>query len=160
MTELNLYLPDTAATFRLGHCLAQLSPMPPVIALDGDLGAGKTHLSQGLATALAISERLTSPTFTLVNEYETPAGVPLFHFDWYRLGSVDELYDLGWEDYLATPGSLCLVEWATRFPEALPVDTLFVNLAHQRPGRTAHLRIPEAYAMLGTLIAQEFPSDG
>ncbi len=159
MIELNLYLPDTAATLRLGYCLAQLSPLPSVIALDGDLGAGKTHLSQGLAVALGIAERLTSPTFTLVNEYEVPSGISLFHFDWYRLGSLDELYDLGWEDYLATP-SLCLVEWASRFPDALPTDTLHIHLAHQRPGRTARLLIPDAYVMLGALIAQEFPSDG
>jgi tRNA threonylcarbamoyladenosine biosynthesis protein TsaE len=158
MIEANIYLPNTAATLRLGACLSA-KPLPPVIALDGDLGAGKTHLAQGLAAALGLSERLTSPTFTLVNVYEAPP-LTLFHFDWYRLGSLDELYDLGWDDYLATPHSLCLVEWAARFPQALPAETLSLHLAHERPGRRAHLRIPEAYAMLGTLIAQEFALDG
>ncbi len=81
-----------------------------IITLDGDLGAGKTAFVRGLARGLEIDDRVVSPTFTIVNEY-THGRIPLFHFDVYRLGSADELYDIGWEDYLLR-GGIIVVEWA------------------------------------------------
>lgn len=81
-----------------------------IITLDGDLGAGKTAFVRGLARGLGIDDRVVSPTFTIVNEY-THGRIPLFHFDVYRLGSADELYDIGWEDYLSR-GGIIVVEWA------------------------------------------------
>jgi len=87
---------------------ASLSP-GTVIAMRGDLGAGKTAFVRGLARGLGITSRVTSPTFAIVNEYE--GRLPLFHFDLYRLSSPDELYDLGWDDYLAR-GGVCAVEWS------------------------------------------------
>ena len=81
-----------------------------IITLDGDLGAGKTAFVRGLARGLGIDDRVVSPTFTIVNEY-THGSIPLFHFDVYRLGSADELYDIGWEDYLSR-GGVIVVEWA------------------------------------------------
>ena len=81
-----------------------------IITLDGDLGAGKTAFVRGLARGLGIGDRVVSPTFTIVNEY-THGRIPLFHFDVYRLGSADELYDIGWEDYLLR-GGIIVVEWA------------------------------------------------
>ena len=81
-----------------------------IITLDGDLGAGKTAFVRGLARGLGIDDRVVSPTFTIVNEY-THGRIPLFHFDVYRLGSADELYDIGWEDYLLR-GGIIVVEWA------------------------------------------------
>lgn len=104
-------------TEQLGAQLAQKLPGGSVIAFTGDLGAGKTAFVRGLARGLGIDERVTSPTFTIVNEYE--GGVrPLFHFDLYRLGGADELFDIGWEDYLAR-GGICAVEWSERAGEAM-----------------------------------------
>ena len=88
-----------------------------VIAFTGDLGAGKTAFTRGLARGLGVRERVTSPTFTIVNEYEG-GRLPLFHFDMYRLGSADELFDIGWEDYLSR-GGVCAVEWSENVEEAL-----------------------------------------
>lgn len=111
----------------LGAWLAgRLSP-GAVIAFTGDLGAGKTAFTRGLARGLGITDRVTSPTFTIVNEYEG-GRMPLFHFDMYRLGSSDELFDIGWEDYLAR-GGVCAVEWSERVEEALPEDAVTVSFA-------------------------------
>ena len=88
-----------------------------VVAYTGDLGAGKTAFTRGLARGLDISERVTSPTFTIVNEYEG-GRLPLFHFDLYRLGSSDELFDIGWEDYLSR-GGVCAVVWSENVADAL-----------------------------------------
>ena len=90
-------------TEALGAELAGRLEPGDVVAFTGDLGAGKTAFVRGLARGLGIPDRVTSPTFTIVNEYEG-GRLPLFHFDMYRLGSADELYDIGWEDYLARGG--------------------------------------------------------
>ena len=82
----------------------------PVIAYTGDLGAGKTAFTRGLARGLGASEQVTSPTYTIVNEY-LGGRMPLFHFDMYRLASSDDLWDIGWEDYLDR-GGVCAVEWS------------------------------------------------
>ena len=95
---------------------AQLRP-GDVLAYYGDLGAGKTAFTRGLAAGLGVTEPVTSPTYTIVNEYLS-GHLPLFHFDMYRLGSADELFDIGWEDYLAR-GGICAVEWSENVEEAL-----------------------------------------
>ena len=97
-----------------------------VVAYTGDLGAGKTAFTRGLARGLDISERVTSPTFTIVNEYEG-GRLPLFHFDLYRLSSSDELFDIGWEDYLSR-GGVCAVEWSENVADALEEDAIRVGL--------------------------------
>jgi tRNA threonylcarbamoyladenosine biosynthesis protein TsaE len=89
-----------------------------VLALDGDLGAGKTQFCKGLAAGLEATEEVTSPTFSLVQEYRS-GRLPLYHFDWYRLETAEELSALGWEDYLDEEG-LLVVEWAEKFPGMLP----------------------------------------
>ena len=104
-------------TERLGAQLAARLPAGSLVALSGDLGAGKTAFVRGMARGLGITGRVTSPTFTIVNEYEG-ADRPLFHFDLYRLEDADELFDIGWEDYLAR-GGICAVEWSERAPEAM-----------------------------------------
>lgn len=104
-------------TERIGAELAQRLPAGSVVAFSGDLGAGKTAFVRGMARGLGIRERITSPTFTIVNEYEG-GTCPLFHFDLYRLGGEDELFDIGWEDYLAR-GGISAVEWSERAPEAM-----------------------------------------
>ena len=90
-------------TEALGEALAARLTAGTVVAFTGDLGAGKTAFTRGLARGLGVPDRVTSPTFTIVNEYEG-GRLPLFHFDMYRLGSSDELFDIGWEDYLARGG--------------------------------------------------------
>ena len=97
-----------------------------VLAFRGGLGMGKTAFTRGLARGLGCAGRVTSPTFTIVNEYD--GATPLFHFDMYRLGSSDELFDIGWEDYL-TRGGVCAVEWSERVDDAMPADTLWVDIA-------------------------------
>ncbi len=88
-----------------------------VIAFRGDLGAGKTAFTRGLARGLGCREPVTSPTYTIVNEYTT-GRIPLFHFDMYRLESEEDLFDIGWEDYLAR-GGVCAVEWSERVAAAM-----------------------------------------
>ena len=88
-----------------------------VIAFRGDLGAGKTAFTRGLARGLGITEPVTSPTYTIVNEYLS-GKLPLFHFDMYRLHSADELFDIGWDDYLERCG-ICAVEWSENVADAL-----------------------------------------
>lgn len=117
---------SVAETEALGAQTAQHLSPGTVLAYRGDLGLGKTAFTRGLARGLGVTARVTSPTFTLVNEY---AGrLPLFHFDLYRLGGADDLFDIGWEDYLDR-GGICAVEWSERAPEALPEDTVWVNIA-------------------------------
>ena len=107
---------------RLGCALAPGT----VIAYRGGLGMGKTAFTRGLARGLECRDRVTSPTFTIVNEYEG-GRLPLFHFDMYRLGSADELFDIGWEDYLAR-GGVCAVEWSENVSDALEEGCLRVDI--------------------------------
>ncbi len=102
-------------TERIGQALAEKLTAGTVIAYEGDLGAGKTHFTGGIARSLGISDYITSPTFTVVNEY-VGGKLPLIHFDVYRLGSYDELFEIGFEDYLAREG-VCVLEWADLIPE-------------------------------------------
>ena len=113
-----------------GQALAAKLRPGDVVAYRGDLGAGKTAFTRGLARGLGCHGRVTSPTFTIVNEYEGPT--PLFHFDLYRLGGEEELWDIGWEDYLARNG-VCAVEWSEIAPGDLPENTVYVTL-RRRPG--------------------------
>ena len=115
---------DTEA---LGRALVQRLQPGAVVAFTGDLGAGKTAFVRGMAQGLGIPQRVTSPTFTIVNEYEG-GRLPLFHFDMYRLRDADDLFDIGWEDYL-TRGGVCAVEWSERVDDAMPADTLWVDIA-------------------------------
>ena len=112
-------------TEALGAALAQRLHGGDVIAYRGDLGAGKTAFTRGLARGLGCTGRVTSPTFTIVNEYE--GEIPLFHFDLYRLGDEEELWDIGWEDYLGR-GGVCAVEWSESFPRAIPPEAVTVTI--------------------------------
>lgn len=113
--ELTTYSPEE--TERLGAALAKCLQPGDVIAYYGDLGAGKTAFTRGVAAGLGVTDRVTSPTYTIVNEYLS-GRIPLFHFDMYRLESADELFDIGWEDYLGR-GGVCAVEWSEHVEEAL-----------------------------------------
>ena len=106
---------------RLGKALAG----GEVVAFRGGLGMGKTAFTRVLARGLGCQGRVTSPTFTIVNEY--PGRLPLFHFDMYRLPDSDALFDIGWDDYLDR-GGVCAVEWSENVDDALPPDTVFVTI--------------------------------
>ena len=126
-------------TRALGRTLAQALQGGAVVAFTGDLGAGKTAFVSGMAEGLGIEERVTSPTFTIVNEYEG-GRLPLFHFDIYRLGSADELFHIGWEDYLARNG-VCAVEWSENVDEALDGDTIRVDISRGEDDNTRIITI-------------------
>ena len=114
---------DTEA---LGRALVQRLQPGAVVAFTGDLGAGKTAFVRGMAQGLGIPQRVTSPTFTIVNEYEG-GRLPLFHFDMYRLRDADDLFDIGWEDFRRR-GGICAVEWSENIRDALDEDTLWVDI--------------------------------
>ena len=106
-----------AETEKIGEALGNILPAGTVIAYRGDLGAGKTAFTRGLARGLGYKEPVTSPTYAIVNEY-LGGRLPLFHFDMYRLASAEDLWDIGWEDYLDRNG-VCAVEWSENVEEAL-----------------------------------------
>ena len=126
-------------TRTLGERLARVLQPGAVVAFTGDLGAGKTAFISGMARGLGIQEPVTSPTFTIVNEYEG-GRLPLFHFDMYRLGSADELFHIGWEDYLAR-GGVCAVEWSENVAEAMEDDALRVDMARGADENSRVIRI-------------------
>ncbi|MDF1752232.1 MAG: tRNA (adenosine(37)-N6)-threonylcarbamoyltransferase complex ATPase subunit type 1 TsaE [Verrucomicrobiales bacterium] len=123
---------DEAAMMALGEEIARKLQPGNVLALVGDLGAGKTHLSKGIVAGLNSRADVTSPTFSLVNEYRD-GKLNVFHFDFYRLESVDELEQIGWEEYLEEDGVL-IVEWADKFPEVMPGDTVWFHFEINEDG--------------------------
>lgn len=108
---------SAAETEAVGAALAQQLRPGDVLAFCGDLGAGKTAFTRGLARGLGITAQVTSPTFTIVNEY-LHGRLPLFHFDLYRLPNAEAVYDIGWDDYLER-GGVCAVEWSENAPELM-----------------------------------------
>lgn len=128
---------SAAETFQIGQHLGQTVQRGQVIALHGDLGAGKTVLTQGLANGLGITARVTSPTFTLVGEYPRPGGGWLIHTDCYRLGSPTqedgalEAAFFGMEEMLDRPDAIVVIEWAERIASLLPADSLQISLSYE-----------------------------
>ena len=123
---LTVYSYSETDTVRAGIELASRLKPGDIVAMYGELGSGKTALVRGIAAGLGLSCRVFSPTFTIVNEYIGP--LPLFHFDMYRLGSSDELFEIGWEDYLAR-GGICAVEWSENVEDAFPPETIRVRFS-------------------------------
>ena len=112
-------------TEAIGSALGKIISPGTVIAYRGDLGAGKTAFTRGLAKGLGCSEIVTSPTYTIVNEY-LGGRIPLFHFDMYRLRCSDDLFDIGWEDYLDR-GGVCAVEWSENVDDAME-DAIYITI--------------------------------
>ena len=112
-------------TEEIGQKLAEKLPGGSVVAMYGDLGAGKTAFVRGMAKGMGLSCRVSSPTFTIVNEYLGERE--LIHFDMYRLSSADELFDIGWEDYLSR-GAVCAVEWSENVQDAFFGDEIVVRI--------------------------------
>ena len=119
-----IYLEDENKTKEIGYKLGNLLTPGSVICLIGDLGAGKTTMTQSLAKALEVDDYITSPTFTIVNEYE--GKMPLYHFDVYRLDDISELENIGFYEY--TDDCVSIVEWADKFSDELPDETLWIYL--------------------------------
>jgi len=138
MPTFSLPLPDEAATERLGATLAARLRPRDVVALVGGLGAGKTTLARAILRAASGQATLIvpSPTFTLVEVYDTPAGV-FWHFDLYRLEQPEQVFELGWEE--ARTDGIALVEWAERLGPLLPHERLAVTLSIDGEGRHATL---------------------
>ena len=113
-------------TRALGEKLASRLRAGDVVILEGELGAGKSELARGIARGLGVTETVTSPSFTILNVYES-GRCPLYHFDWYRLESEEELYELGMDEYLGGDG-IAVVEWAERCPDAVPENVLRIRL--------------------------------
>ena len=119
-----------AETEQAGADFARTLPDGKVVAMYGELGSGKTAFVRGMARGMGLTCRVSSPTFTIVNEYE--GRIPLFHFDMYRLDSADELFDIGWDDYLER-GGVCAVEWSENVADAIPPDAVRVAI-ERAPG--------------------------
>ena len=122
---MTFYTNSPAETEAVGVALGRVLQPGAVIAYRGDLGAGKTAFTRGLARGLGCAEQVTSPTYTIVNEYLT-GRMPLFHFDMYRLKSADDLWDIGWDDYLER-GGVCAVEWSENVEDAME-DAIYVTI--------------------------------
>ncbi len=120
-----IYTKNESETERAGADFARELPAGSVVAFFGDLGAGKTAFVRGMAQGMGIDSRVNSPTFTIVNEYIGERE--LYHFDMYRLGSADELFDIGWEDYLSR-GGVCAVEWSENVADAFEGDEIVVRI--------------------------------
>jgi len=131
MTEAETRTPDE--TVAAGRTLAASLAPGAVIALTGELGAGKTHFVRGLVEGWGGSDLATSPTFTLVHEYTTPRG-PVIHLDLYRARSADEIWAAA-HDELDTPHGLVVIEWAGRFPELVPSNAVRIDISHTGEGR-------------------------
>ena len=132
-----IYLDGEEQTKEIGYRLGKLLTPGSVICLIGDLGAGKTTMTQSLAKAIGVDDYITSPTFTIVNEYE--GNMPLYHFDVYRIGSSEEMYDIGYDEYINSDG-LCIIEWANLIEDILPDEYLDIELIYKYMGREMILK--------------------
>lgn len=128
MEEKIIYMKNEVDTIEFGKKLGREAEAGTVIALTGDLGAGKTTLTKSIALGLEIDDIITSPTFNIVKEYDT-GRIPLYHFDVYRVGDVDEMYEIGCEEYFYGEG-VCIVEWADLIEEIMPEDTKWINIEY------------------------------
>lgn len=115
-----------AETYNIGVQLGKLAKEGQIICLNGDLGVGKTVLTQGFAKGLNIEDNVNSPTFTILQVYEE-GRIPLYHFDVYRIGDPEEMYEIGYEDYFFGEG-VCLIEWSGLIEELIPEDAVSIKI--------------------------------
>ena len=129
-------------TLALGVKIGKQALPGTVICVDGDLGAGKTVLAQGIAKGLGVMEQVVSPTFTIIQEYRD-GRLPFYHFDVYRIEDPDEMYEVGFEDYFYGDG-VCMIEWAELIRELLPEEHVHITIASQTDRGSAYRRISAA----------------
>lgn len=113
-------------TFETGYKLALQGKPGQIYCLDGNLGVGKTVFTQGFAKGLGVKEPISSPTFTIVQEYHE-GKIPLYHFDVYRIADISEMDEIGYEEYFFSDG-ICLIEWGSLIEELLPADTIYITI--------------------------------
>ena len=128
-----IFLENEEKTREAGKALGKLAWEGMVICLVGDLGAGKTTFTQSFATELGIEDYITSPTFTIVNEYEGKK-LKLYHFDVYRIGCSEEMYDIGYDEYINSDG-VCIIEWANLIDDILPDEYVKIDIVYKDMGR-------------------------
>lgn len=128
MKEKVIIIRNESETEKFGIELAGKLEPGAVIALEGDLGTGKTTLTKSIARGLGIDDVITSPTFNIVKEYRS-GRLPLFHFDVYRIGDVDEMYEIGYEEYFYGDG-VCIVEWADLIEDLIPDDAIRIQIEY------------------------------
>lgn len=149
MTEWEWLSESPEQTEAFGRLLGELAQPDDVISLDGDLGAGKTALTRGIAAGLGLKGYVTSPTFTILVEHiaELNSGgrMSLYHFDAYRLEDADSFYDNGFDEYL-TMGGLCVIEWGDMIAPALPEHTLYIRLLQTEPSKPEQRRFCLSWA--------------
>jgi len=138
--EIKVFLDKEKKTIELGKLIGKNLSKPSLIYLNGDLGAGKTYLSKGIAKGLGIKTEITSPTFTLINEHKTD-DAKIYHLDLYRLSGLNEVLDLGIEDFVDSPNSVVLIEWADKLNgKKLSKNLIEIEILHEKQGRTFVLR--------------------
>lgn len=127
-------------TFALGEQIGRLLKKGHIICLSGDLGAGKTALTKGIGSGIGVTDYVTSPTYTIINEYE--GRIPLYHFDVYRLEDAEEMYELGYEEYFFGDGAVVL-EWADHVRELIPAERLWITILKQQDENTREIILEE-----------------
>ena len=132
---------EVAELLLSAHEIANISAQYPVICFNGAMGAGKTTLIKEVCKLLQVTDGVSSPTYSLVNEYATESGAPVYHFDFYRIDSVDEAVDMGAVEYFDS-GNVCLIEWSEKVETLLPYSVLIVNIDIQENNRIITLSTP------------------
>lgn len=147
-------------TEALGEAMGRVAIPGEILTLDGDLGAGKTAFTRGFARGMGLRSRVTSPTFTIVNEYNDTEGVPrLFHFDTYRLGNSDDFYDAGLDEYFSRDG-VCVIEWGQVIEDALPEDRLRLLIEGNGDSREITITIPDAWTEALQKVREDMEKEG
>lgn len=125
VSVLELKLTNLLETEKIGYKIGTLLKSGDILCLNGDLGAGKTTMTKSIGLGLGVKEYITSPTFTLINEYK--GNIPVYHFDVYRLENVDELFDLGFDEYFYGKG-VCIIEWADKIDKLIPKNRIVIDI--------------------------------
>ncbi len=128
MEEKIIVIKNEEETKKFGRELSEKLSPGSIVALTGDLGTGKTALTKAIAEGLGVKEMITSPTFNIVRQYDS-GRLPLYHFDVYRIGDVDEMYELGYEEYFFGEG-VCVIEWADIIEEIIPEDAIRIEIEY------------------------------
>lgn len=128
MEEKKIVIKNEEETKKFGEQLCEKLTAGSIVALTGDLGTGKTTLTKAIAAGLGVTDVITSPTFNIVKQYDS-GRLPLYHFDVYRIGDVDEMYEIGYEEYFFGEG-VCVIEWADLIEEIIPEDAMRIEIEY------------------------------